>query len=296
MGERKRGGETGRSGADDGNVDVHRFWQDLLATRPQAKLVTAAPIITGHSVPPISGIFVTVDYRLEVEPTGANSARLDQFDDDNADDSVGPLFVRHSYMYLSSKKYGEVRLGLTATPIYNITKDTNVSELEDTEHGDNRMMQSFFLRPKGSDNAEGLSTLRWQSISRCYSSSNAFVCSTRRNGAAYWSPTVAGFSASVGWYKDDDWSAAIRYKDEWGENWEVGAGFGLRGLPRRAPTEWRRRRGVRRQPTVPAPQQHQLLQARHSGVWRFGVDQAQADRPFRPHLLHVVRSERLEYR
>jgi hypothetical protein len=69
-------------------------------------------------VPPISGIFVTVDYRLEVEPTGANSARLDQFDDDNADDSVGPLFVRHSYMYLSSKKYGEVRLGLTATPIY----------------------------------------------------------------------------------------------------------------------------------------------------------------------------------
>jgi predicted porin len=177
-------------------------------------------------VPPISGIFVTVDYRLEVEPTGANSARLDQFDDDNADDSVGPLFVRHSYMYLSSKKYGEVRLGLTATPIYNITKDTNVSELEDTEHGDNRMMQSFFLRPKGFDNAEGLSTLRWQSISRCYSSSNAFVCSTRRNGAAYWSPTVAGFSASVGWYKDDDWSAAIRYKDEWGENWEVGAGFG----------------------------------------------------------------------
>jgi hypothetical protein len=177
-------------------------------------------------VPPISGIFVTVDYRLEVEPTGANSARLDQFDDDNADDSVSPLFVRHSYMYLSSKKYGEVRLGLTATPIYNITKDTNVSELEDTEHGDNRMMQSFFLRPKGFDNAEGLSTLRWQSISRCYSSSNAFVCSTRRNGAAYWSPTVAGFSASVGWYKDDDWSAAIRYKDEWGENWEVGAGFG----------------------------------------------------------------------
>jgi predicted porin len=76
-------------------------------------------------------------YRLEVEPTGANSARLDQFDDDNADDSAGSLFVRHSFMYLSSKKHGEVRLGLTATPIYNITKDTNVTELEDTEHGDN---------------------------------------------------------------------------------------------------------------------------------------------------------------
>jgi predicted porin len=165
-------------------------------------------------------------YRLEVEPTGANSARLDQFDDDNADDSAGSLFVRHSFMYLSSKKYGEVRLGLTATPIYNITKDTNVTELEDTQHGDNRMMQSFFLRPTGFDNAEGLSTLRWQAISRCYSSSNAFVCSTRRNGAAYWSPTFSGFSGSVGWFEDDDWGAAIRYKNEWGENWEVGAGFG----------------------------------------------------------------------
>jgi hypothetical protein len=46
-------------------------------------------------------------YRLEVEPAGANSAKLNQFDDDNANDSAGPLNVRHSYMYLSSKKYGE---------------------------------------------------------------------------------------------------------------------------------------------------------------------------------------------
>ena len=119
-------------------------------------------------------------YRLEVEPTGANSAKLNQFDDDNANDSAGPLNVRHSYMYLSSKKYGEGRMGLTATPIYNITKDTNVTELEDTMHSDNRMMQGFFLRSKGFDNAEGLSKLKWQNISSCYDSNNAFVCGTRR--------------------------------------------------------------------------------------------------------------------
>ena len=133
-------------------------------------------------------------YRLEVEPTGANSAKLNQFDDDNANDSAGPLNVRHSYMYLSSKKYGEGRMGLTATPIYNITKDTNVTELEDTMHSDNRMMQGFFLRSKGFDNAEGLSKLKWQNISSCYDSANAFVCGTRKNGVAYWSPTWAGFS------------------------------------------------------------------------------------------------------
>jgi predicted porin len=165
-------------------------------------------------------------YRLEVEPTEANSARLDQFDDNNTDDSNGSLFVRHSFMYVNNKKFGEVRLGLTATPIYNITKDTNVSELEDTMHSDNRMMQGFFLRPSGFDNAEGLSKLKWQDISRCYSSSNSFVCSTRRNGVAYWSPNWEGFSASVGWYEDDDWGAALRYKKEWGETWEVGAGIG----------------------------------------------------------------------
>ena len=118
-------------------------------------------------------------------------------------------------------------MGLTATPIYNITKDTNVTELEDTMHSDNRMMQGFFLRAKNSPaNAEGLSTVKWQDISRCYDSSNAFVCSTRKNGAAYWSPNWEGFSASVGWFEDDEWGAALRYKKEWGEAFEVGAGIG----------------------------------------------------------------------
>ena len=62
-----------------------------------------------------------------------------------------------------------MRFGLTATPIYNITKDTNVTELEDTMHSDDRMNQGFFLRAKNSpQNAEGLSTIRWSDISRCY--------------------------------------------------------------------------------------------------------------------------------
>jgi predicted porin len=165
-------------------------------------------------------------YRLEIEPTGANSSKLNQFDDDNANDSAGPLNVRHSFIYLSSEKYGEGRMGLTATPIYNITKDTNVTELEDTMHSDNRMMQGFFLRSKGYDSAEGLSKLKWQNISSCYDSSNAFVCSTRKNGVAYWSPDLAGFSASVGYFEDDEWGAALRYKKQWGETFEVGAGVG----------------------------------------------------------------------
>ena len=117
-------------------------------------------------------------------------------------------------------------MGLTVTPIYNITKDTNVTELEDTMHSDNRMMQGFFLRSKGFDNAEGLSKLKWQNISSCYDSANAFVCGTRKNGVAYWSPTWAGFSFSTGYFEDDEWGAALRYKKEWGESFDVGDGIG----------------------------------------------------------------------
>src|SRR6476661_8536798 len=50
-------------------------------------------------------------YRLEVEPTEANSARLNQFNDNNQMDAAGALNVRHSFLYLNNKKWGEVRLG-----------------------------------------------------------------------------------------------------------------------------------------------------------------------------------------
>ena len=165
-------------------------------------------------------------YRLEIENRNAASTRVNQFDDNNANDAS--LVVRWSSMYLNSKRWGELRWGLTATPKYDITKDTNVfsPNLIDTTSSDNRMNQNFRLRPKGFDNAEGLSRLTWSNIGRCYSSSEAFNCSTRRNGVAYWSPTWQGFSASWGWFEDDDWGAALRYKEEWGDNFLVGAGIG----------------------------------------------------------------------
>ena len=169
-------------------------------------------------------------YRLEVENRIAASTALNQFNDDN--NTGSSLNVRWSSMYLNNKKWGEVRWGLTATPKYDITKDTNVfsPNLIDTTSSDNRMNQSFRLRPKGFDNAEGLSTLTWSNIGRCYSSSEAFNCSTRRNGVAYWSPKWHGFSASAGWFEDDDWGAALRYKGEWADAFLVGAGVGYENV------------------------------------------------------------------
>ena len=129
-------------------------------------------------------------------------------------------------MYVDNKVWGQLRWGLTAPPVYQVTRDRDVSGLQDTMFSDDRMNQSFFLRPKGFDNAEGLSKLKWSDISRCYSSVDAFSCSTRRNGVAYWSSDWAGFSVSLGYFADSIWGAAIRYEKEWFQTFLVGGGIG----------------------------------------------------------------------
>ena len=152
-------------------------------------------------------------YRLEAEVREGASQFLNQFNDNNNPDvqGFGPLNVRWSQLYLANKNWGEVRWGLTATPKYDVTKDTleyistesgEGGGLSDTMVADFRMNDSFLLREKGFNNAEGLAgvgggrALTWSNIARCYGSGDQFNCSTRRNGVAYWSPTWQGFSAS----------------------------------------------------------------------------------------------------
>src|SRR4029077_16070410 len=60
-------------------------------------------------------------YRLEWEYRMAASSRVNQFDDDNANDHN--IVVRWSQMYLGSKTYGALNWGQTATPKYDITKN-----------------------------------------------------------------------------------------------------------------------------------------------------------------------------
>jgi predicted porin len=172
-------------------------------------------------------------YRIEWEYTEALSQLLNQFNDNNFNDSRGALNTRWSQMYLANKTYGTLNWGLTATPKYDITKwgletiSTESGEgggLSDTLVSDFRMNDSFRLRPTGFNNAEGLSSLRWSDISRCYSAGDQFNCSTRRNGVSYVTPEWAGFTGSWGWFEDDDWSAALRYKNTFADTWQLAAG------------------------------------------------------------------------
>src|SRR6478672_6877920 len=179
-------------------------------------------------------------YRLEWEYRDAASNRLNQFNDDNAFDTTGPIAVRWSQMYLANKTYGTLNWGLTATPKYDITKygletiSTLPGEgggLSDTLVTDFRMNDSFFLRETGFNNAEGLSSginggkaLAWQNIARCYGAADQFNCSTRRNGVAYVSPDWYGFNFQYGYFEDDMQGAAIRYKNTFADTWMLAAG------------------------------------------------------------------------
>jgi hypothetical protein len=160
---------------------------------------------------------------------------LNQFNDNNQE-RVNPItqdiVMRWSQMYLANKHYGTLNWGLTATPKYDITKNAleyistvkgEGGGLSDTLVSDFRMNPAFFLRPTGFNNAEGLSKLTWSNIARCYGSSDQYNCSTRRNGVAYSSPDLKGlfegFNAQWGWFEDDDWGAALRYKRTFNDTW-----------------------------------------------------------------------------
>ena len=183
-------------------------------------------------------------YQMEIETRAASSEAVNQLDDDNGTRSGGTLgnegrllLLRQSFMYLDNKTFGNVRWGLTKTPKDDITKDTDVTDLEDTMTSDNHMNRGFFLRPKGFDTeVGGAGQLKWQAISECYSTSSAFDCSTRRNGTAYTTPTWGGFSAQAGWFEDDIWGGSLRFKNSFtpfgggtglskDDTWEVGAGI-----------------------------------------------------------------------
>jgi hypothetical protein len=172
-------------------------------------------------------------FRIEWEYRPAASSRLNQFDDN---DGNPDLVVRWAQMYLASKSYGTLNWGLTATPKYDITKNAmeyistvpgEGGGLSDTLVSDFRMNPNFRLRPTGFNNAEGLSSLTWSNIARCYSAGDQYNCSTRRNGVEYSTPDFKGFfegwNAQWGWFEDDDWGAALRYKNTFNDTWMFSA-------------------------------------------------------------------------
>ena len=218
-------------------------------------------------------------YRLEWEYRPAASSVLEpiQRQQPGTGQPSQDIVVRWSQMYLANKHYGTLNWGLTATPKYDITKNameyiTTVKGegggLSDSLVSDFRMNPSFRLRPTGFNNAEGLSGLTWSNIARCYSSSDQYNCSTRRNGVAYSSPDLKGllegWNVQWGYFEDHDWGAALRYKNSfspWGggtgasadDTWLFSANVAYENFRDERLQGWRRRLGKRNcsDPAIP---------------------------------------------
>ena len=180
-------------------------------------------------------------------------------------------------MNLKHEKYGELRWGLNSTPKDNIVKDTNVTKLEDTYFGDIDMNCSFLLRPKGFNNAEGLSTIRWSDIARCYSNTDAFDCSLVAMAPLYRLNRRASASAGAIMRTTFGAPAFATSRPRSGRTGRSAAASLTRIFVTSAFTKWRRRRRKRALPA--SLEQPNLLQARHQGVGRVVLNQKRADRP-----------------
>jgi predicted porin len=174
-------------------------------------------------------------YRLEWEFRRALSSSVNQWNSDNSSDV--PMRIRWSQMYVANKQWGTVNWGLTATPKYDVTKDTmeyisteqgEGGGLSDTLVPDFRMNDSFRLRETGFNNGLDVTkSLTWSNIARCYSAGDQFNCSTRRNGVSYNSPSWAGFSTQWGYFEDNIWGGAVRYRNtDWADTWLLAASAG----------------------------------------------------------------------
>lgn len=203
---------------------IANFWDDGAEANAYVLNSSYSPTRWGFRGDVKIGGAWSAGYTLEMEDNGNLSKFVDQFNDNP---NNGRVIVRRSAMYVDNKKLGRVTWGHWSEAKDDITKDTFVIKgLDQTMHADFYMNWSFFLRPKGSQfqNAEGLSSVRYRDIGRCYSTaSSAFDCSTRRNIVRYDTPEWYGFIGSASWGEDDIWSMAARYSADWGKDWTVGA-------------------------------------------------------------------------
>jgi hypothetical protein len=163
-------------------------------------------------------------YRIEFESEPANSARVDQFDD-NDRGAGAAINLRHNYLYLESKRLGQVRVGLTEGAAKAITR-LDAADQQAWTSADFRYASSFFLRPEGFNGELGLSNVRLGQIASCYGTLNlrAFDCQGRYNAVSYVSPEFWGFKARAAFGEDDIWDVGLVYDKELG-NFAVKGGL-----------------------------------------------------------------------
>lgn len=153
--------------------------------------------------------------------------------------SVGDYrqFVRKSFVFIKSKRLGQINVGLNGMATFHLLDDTDPTmarNIDDAE-GPPIFMSAFRIRSNGNF----VNGLTWPNILRGFNNSTPGDGS-RRNVVRYDSPEWQGLSLSASWGEDDLWDAALTYEQKFGDFSLVArAGYGLSNDP-----------GVVRSPTL----------------------------------------------
>ena len=139
-------------------------------------------------------------------------------------------------MYLANKHYGTLNWGLTATPKYDITK--NAMEYISTVKGEGGgLSDTFGLRfshePQLPLAAHRLQQCRgpvepdlveYRSLLQLVGPVQLLHAPQRRRlFLARLERAFEGFNVQWGWFEDDDWGAALRYKNTFNDTWLLSA-------------------------------------------------------------------------
>lgn len=164
-------------------------------------------------------------YRIEIGVYSSESDRVDQgfADGDTADgENLGDdgdgsrLDLRRSEMYIKSKTYGKLSMGLTSHALDATTKSDLSGTHVIARNAGLRFIEDFFII----NSATGVSSgTRWGSI---FDGDTEF---DRDNVVRYDTPTIAGFKVSASWGEDDEWSVAAFYKAKF-DNFKIAAAIG----------------------------------------------------------------------
>jgi hypothetical protein len=179
-------------------------------------------------------------YTFWLEMPG-NSASVG-FDENQFNDNAfrgtilgGPLegiSTLDSFMWIKSDRWGTTNWGKLVQATNNLAL---LPDLSGTIIEANAVLfdgNGFFIRPKGVKNSNDLLSgdFKWSAVTTCIAGGGGTGadCSTGLdgNGFRYDSPTWYGFSASSGYYEDDEWDVAVKYAQDWG-NFKVSAAYGF---------------------------------------------------------------------
>lgn len=150
-------------------------------------------------------------YTFEIQVTSGPSLNNVTQTNDNG----GGLGVRHSYLYVQSKKLGKISLGRTSTATDDISYKAFQGGLTAYEQAVFHYEAGFRLR---STTGTLLTAVDVGHLCSSYNDNDGcFDSSARQNVIRYDSPSFAGFTLHAAWGEDDMGDIAVRYAGTFGD-------------------------------------------------------------------------------